>query len=50
MEKVGILKDTWAVAVRVDPSYFRPNEVEILLDDPSKAREKLGWPPTTTLV
>jgi GDPmannose 4,6-dehydratase len=29
--------------VRVDPRYFRPTEVETLLGDPSKAREKLGW-------
>ncbi len=31
--------------VRVDPRYFRPTEVETLLGDPSKAREKLGWTP-----
>ncbi len=31
--------------VRVDPRYFRPTEVESLLGDPSKAREKLGWSP-----
>lgn len=31
--------------VRVDPAYFRPTEVETLLGDPSKAREKLGWRP-----
>jgi GDPmannose 4,6-dehydratase len=35
--------------VRVDPRYFRPTEVETLLGDPTKAREKLGWTPTTTL-
>jgi len=29
----------------VDPRYFRPTEVETLLGDPSKAREKLGWTP-----
>lgn len=33
---------------RVDPRYFRPTEVETLLGDPSKAREKLGWVPTTS--
>lgn len=33
------------VIVRVDPRYFRPAEVESLLGDPSKAREKLGWVP-----
>ncbi|MFP4381564.1 MAG: GDP-mannose 4,6-dehydratase [Candidatus Sumerlaeia bacterium] len=33
------------VVVRVDPRYFRPTEVETLLGDPAKAREKLGWKP-----
>ncbi|SFH17761.1 GDPmannose 4,6-dehydratase [Nitrosospira sp. Nsp14] len=36
------------VIVRVDPRYFRPTEVETLLGDPSKAKEKLGWVPTTS--
>jgi len=36
------------VVVRVDPRYFRPTEVETLLGDPAKAREKLGWTPKTT--
>jgi GDPmannose 4,6-dehydratase len=31
--------------VEVDPRYFRPAEVETLLGDPTKAREKLGWVP-----
>jgi GDPmannose 4,6-dehydratase len=35
--------------VRVDPRYFRPTEVETLLGDPSKAKQKLGWAPVTTL-
>ena len=39
---------TGAVVVRVDPRYFRPAEVETLLGDPTKAREKLGWTPRTT--
>ena len=34
--------------VAVDPRYFRPTEVETLLGDPTKAREKLGWVPRTT--
>jgi GDPmannose 4,6-dehydratase len=34
--------------VLVDPRYFRPTEVETLLGDPTKAREKLGWTPKTT--
>jgi GDPmannose 4,6-dehydratase len=37
------------VIVKVDPRYFRPTEVETLLGDPTKAREKLGWTPRTTL-
>jgi GDPmannose 4,6-dehydratase len=35
--------------VAVDARYFRPAEVETLLGDPTKAKEKLGWTPTTTL-
>ncbi|MBL8505840.1 MAG: GDP-mannose 4,6-dehydratase, partial [Methylobacillus glycogenes] len=34
--------------VKVDPRYFRPTEVETLLGDPTKAREKLGWTPHTS--
>ncbi len=37
------------VIVRVDPRYFRPAEVETLLGDPSKAKEKLGWTPQITV-
>ncbi len=36
------------VIVRIDPRYFRPAEVETLLGDPTKAREKLGWEPEIT--
>ncbi len=36
------------VIVRVDPRYFRPTEVETLLGDPTKAKEKLGWTPKTS--
>ena len=36
------------VIVKVDPRYYRPTEVETLLGDPSKAKNKLGWVPTTT--
>ncbi len=34
--------------VRIDPRYFRPTEVETLLGDPSKAKQKLGWVPEIT--
>ena len=37
------------VVLRVDPRYFRPTEVQSLLGDPTKARQKLGWTPRTTL-
>jgi GDPmannose 4,6-dehydratase len=37
------------VVVRVDPRYYRPTEVETLLGDPTKAKEKLGWTPKVTL-
>lgn len=37
------------IVVRVDPRYFRPTEVETLLGDPAKAREKLGWVPAISL-
>lgn len=37
------------IIVRVDPRYFRPAEVETLLGDPSKAKEKLGWEPEITV-
>jgi GDPmannose 4,6-dehydratase len=39
----GIDKKTGAAVVQVDPRYFRPTEVDILLGDPSKARAALGW-------
>ena len=34
--------------IRIDPRYFRPTEVETLLGDPSKAKQKLGWVPEIT--
>ena len=49
LHETGLRTDTGATVVRIDPRYFRPAEVETLLGDPSKAREKLGWTPTTTL-
>lgn len=43
VEEEGIDKKTGRTLVRVDPRYFRPTEVETLLGDPSKAKQKLGW-------
>lgn len=44
----GIDRNTGKVLIEVDPRYFRPSEVETLLGDPTKAKEKLGWNPTQT--
>jgi GDPmannose 4,6-dehydratase len=38
----------WQKHVVVDPKYFRPAEVDLLLGDPKKAREVLGWRPRVT--
>jgi GDPmannose 4,6-dehydratase len=43
VDEVGIDAKTGRTLVRVDPRYFRPTEVETLLGDPSKAKQKLGW-------
>lgn len=47
-EEKGYDMETGKCIVAVDPRYYRPSEVETLLGDPSKAKEKLGWVPTTT--
>ena len=43
VEEEGFSKKTGKVVVRIDPRYFRPTEVDLLLGDPSKAHTKLGW-------
>jgi GDPmannose 4,6-dehydratase len=43
VNECGICEKTKRTLVRVDPRYFRPAEVEILLGNPTKARTKLGW-------
>ena len=48
IDEKGINAETGDVLVAVDPRYFRPTEVELLLGDPRKAREKLGWQPRVT--
>ena len=48
IDEKGIDKKTGRVLVEVDPKYFRPSEVEQLLGDPTKAKEKLGWNPRKT--
>jgi GDPmannose 4,6-dehydratase len=49
VEEIGIDKKTGKTLVAVDPRYFRPTEVELLVGDATKAKEKLGWTPTHTL-
>ena len=46
VDEVGYWNDK--AIVKIDPRYFRPAEVETLLGDPSKAKEKLGWVPEIT--
>jgi GDPmannose 4,6-dehydratase len=48
VEEKGYDIETGKCIVQVDPRYFRPTEVETLLGDPTKARQKLGWTPQTT--
>lgn len=48
-EEVGIDAITNKVLVEVDPEYYRPTEVEVLIGDSSKARRKLGWKPKVRL-
>lgn len=48
VDEKGYCEETGKCIVGVDPRYFRPTEVETLLGDPSKAKEKLGWEPETS--
>ena len=48
INEVGINVKTGEVVVRVNPKWFRPTDVDNLLGDPTKAREKLGWNPCKT--
>jgi GDPmannose 4,6-dehydratase len=48
VDEKGIDSSTGKVIIEVDPRYFRPTEVELLIGDPTKAREKLGWNPKVT--
>ncbi|ABA81578.1 GDP-mannose 4,6-dehydratase [Rhodobacter sphaeroides] len=59
VEEIGVVEDVCGdmapevtrgdVIVRIDPRYFRPAEVETLLGDPAKAKQKLGWVPEMTV-
>ena len=45
-DEQGICRKTGALRVAIDPRYFRPTEVDLLIGDASKAREQLGWAPS----
>lgn len=47
-EAFGLVGLDWNKYVEIDPKYYRPAEVDLLLGDSTKAREKLGWKPKTT--
>ena len=49
MNEKGLDARTGTELVAVDPAYFRPTEVDLLLGDPGKARRELGWSHTATL-
>ncbi len=50
VDEEGIDASTGKALVKIDPRYFRPTEVDLLLGDPGKAREQLGWEPEVSFV
>jgi GDPmannose 4,6-dehydratase len=48
IDEKGIDKNTGKVIISIDPKYFRPAEVDLLIGDYSKAKKIMGWEPTTT--
>jgi len=48
VDEKGIDKATGRILVEIDPRYFRPTEVDLLLGDPAKAKQQLGWEPKIT--
>ena len=49
INEIGRRADNGSIVIRIDPRYFRPTEVNILLGDSNKAKEELGWEPKFTL-
>lgn len=45
LEEKGIDRNTGKTIIEIDPRYFRPAEVDLLIGDPKKSREKMGWEP-----
>lgn len=48
-QEVGIDETSGKIIVRINPKYYRPAEVDLLIGSPARATEKLGWEPKTTL-
>ncbi|MEJ5264587.1 MAG: GDP-mannose 4,6-dehydratase [Bacteroidales bacterium] len=48
VEEVGVCSKTGKTIIKIDPAYFRPTEVDLLVGDYSKAKKLLGWEPKTT--
>jgi GDPmannose 4,6-dehydratase len=47
--EIGIDRNTGVLSVRVNPQFYRPSEVDLLIGDPAKAKQDLGWEPTVGL-
>ena len=47
--EVGVCTESGRTLVRINPKFYRPAEVELLIGNPAKARQELGWEPKTTL-
>ncbi len=48
VDEKGYDKKTGKCLIEIDPAYFRPTEVDLLLGDPTKAKKELNWTPKTT--
>jgi GDPmannose 4,6-dehydratase len=48
VDETGVDRKSGKTIVRIDPVYFRPTEVDLLIGDATKAHQKLGWKPKTT--
>ena len=48
VDEVGVNSRSGKVVIKIDPRYFRPTEVDLLVGDAAKAKAKLGWQPTTS--
>ena len=49
VEEIGVCKKSGKTLVKIDPGYFRPSEVDLLIGNPEKAKRKLGWEAKTSV-